>query len=130
VIEELIRGIPKAELHVHLEGTLEPELIFALARRNGLMLPYADIPELRSRYDFDDLQELSRSRHQEMIRADVRRDLNFAGEGDAGYAAGGCACHSGFCSTAGAAGARCSSKASPCARDAAFGTESAGSGGA
>jgi adenosine deaminase len=46
-----------AELHVHLEGTLEPELIFALARRNGLTLPYADIAELRSRYEFDDLQE-------------------------------------------------------------------------
>jgi adenosine deaminase len=46
-----------AELHVHLEGTLEPELIFALARRNGLVLPYADIDELRSRYDFVDLQD-------------------------------------------------------------------------
>jgi adenosine deaminase len=46
-----------AELHVHLEGTLEPELIFALARRNGLTLPYADIADLRSRYDFGDLQE-------------------------------------------------------------------------
>lgn len=46
-----------AELHVHLEGTLEPELIFALAKRNGLTLPYADIVELRSRYEFDDLQE-------------------------------------------------------------------------
>src|SRR5664279_1921208 len=46
-----------AELHVHLEGTLEPELIFALARRNGLSLPYEDIAALRSRYEFDDLQE-------------------------------------------------------------------------
>ena len=46
-----------AELHVHLEGTLEPELIFALARRNGLTLPYADVEDLRSRYDFRDLQE-------------------------------------------------------------------------
>ena len=46
-----------AELHVHLEGTLEPELIFTLARRNGLTLPYADIAELRSRYEFGDLQE-------------------------------------------------------------------------
>ena len=46
-----------AELHVHLEGTLEPELIFALARRNGLTLPYADVEDLRSRYDFGDLQE-------------------------------------------------------------------------
>lgn len=46
-----------AELHVHLEGTLEPELIFALARRNGLVLPYGDIDELRARYEFGDLQE-------------------------------------------------------------------------
>ncbi len=46
-----------AELHVHLEGTLEPELIFTLARRNGLTLPYADMADLRSRYDFGDLQE-------------------------------------------------------------------------
>ena len=46
-----------AELHVHLEGTLEPELIFSLARRNGLTLPYADVADLRARYDFGDLQE-------------------------------------------------------------------------
>src|SRR5664279_4400765 len=46
-----------AELHVHLEGTLEPELIFALARRNGVRLPYADVEDLRALYDFGDLQE-------------------------------------------------------------------------
>lgn len=45
-----------AELHLHLEGTLEPELIFALAERNGVRLPYADLDDLRSRYDFNDLQ--------------------------------------------------------------------------
>lgn len=45
-----------AELHVHLEGTLEPELIFALAERNGIPLPYADLDDLRARYDFADLQ--------------------------------------------------------------------------
>ncbi|MCW5954207.1 MAG: adenosine deaminase, partial [Propionibacteriaceae bacterium] len=45
-----------AELHLHLEGTLEPELIFALAERNGLRLPYLDLADLRSRYDFADLQ--------------------------------------------------------------------------
>lgn len=45
-----------AELHVHIEGTLEPELIFTLAERNGIALPYRDLDDLRSRYAFDDLQ--------------------------------------------------------------------------
>lgn len=49
-------SLPLAELHLHLEGTLEPELIFALAERNGLDLPYSDLADLRSRYDFADLQ--------------------------------------------------------------------------
>ncbi|APX01262.1 adenosine deaminase [Arthrobacter sp. QXT-31] len=47
---------PLAELHLHIEGTLEPELIFALAERNGIELPYANLDELRSRYEFTDLQ--------------------------------------------------------------------------
>ncbi len=47
---------PLAELHLHIEGTLEPELIFALAERNGIELPYADLDELRARYEFSDLQ--------------------------------------------------------------------------
>ena len=50
-----IEGMPKAELHLHLEGTLEPELKFELARRNGLALPYATVEEMRSAYDFNDL---------------------------------------------------------------------------
>lgn len=48
--------LPKAELHLHIEGTLEPELVFACARRNGVTLPYADVEELRRRYVFGDLQ--------------------------------------------------------------------------
>ncbi|MGY6018422.1 adenosine deaminase [Streptomyces spinosirectus] len=48
--------IPKAELHLHIEGTLEPELAFELAARNGVELPYADTGELRRAYDFEDLQ--------------------------------------------------------------------------
>jgi len=51
-----IRGLPKAELHLHIEGTLEPELIFALARRNGIALPYASVDTLRAAYRFKDLQ--------------------------------------------------------------------------
>ncbi|TKA10847.1 adenosine deaminase [Actinacidiphila oryziradicis] len=48
--------IPKAELHLHIEGTLEPELAFALAERNGVQLPYATTDELRRAYSFTDLQ--------------------------------------------------------------------------
>ncbi|MFF8842872.1 adenosine deaminase [Streptomyces sp. NPDC015127] len=48
--------LPKAELHLHIEGTLEPELAFALAARNGVDLPFAGTAELRSAYDFKDLQ--------------------------------------------------------------------------
>ncbi|WP_046469837.1 adenosine deaminase [Allosalinactinospora lopnorensis] len=51
-----IHAIPKAELHVHIEGTLEPEMAFALAERNGLARPAASIEELRARYRFRDLQ--------------------------------------------------------------------------
>lgn len=47
---------PCAELHVHIEGTLEPELIYVFAERNGMDLPYADVDDLRQRYEFDDLQ--------------------------------------------------------------------------
>ena len=55
-LPELLRRMPKAELHVHIEGTLEPELIFALARRNSVRLPYEDVEELRRAYDFTNLQ--------------------------------------------------------------------------
>jgi len=48
--------LPKTELHVHIEGTLEPELAFALAGRNGVELPFADVDALRAAYDFDGLQ--------------------------------------------------------------------------
>ena len=54
-VHELIGQLPKAELHVHLEGTLEPELSFALSQRNGVALDY-DTPEaLIAAYDFHDL---------------------------------------------------------------------------
>ena len=54
-IEEFIKSIPKAELHVHVEGTLEPELKFQLAERNGLQLPYNSVNDMRAAYDFNDL---------------------------------------------------------------------------
>ena len=52
----LLCAMPKAELHMHIEGSLEPELIFALAERNGVALPYANVEALRAAYAFTDLQ--------------------------------------------------------------------------
>jgi len=55
-IDAYIRELPKAELHVHIEGALEPELALRLARKHGVPLPYAGVAELRAAYDFGDLQ--------------------------------------------------------------------------
>jgi len=55
-LPSLLRAMPKAELHIHIEGSLEPELIFSLARRNGVTLPYASVEALRAAYAFTDLQ--------------------------------------------------------------------------
>jgi adenosine deaminase len=54
--EPLIRRLPKVELHLHLEGTLEPEMAFLLAERNGVRLPYATAEAMRAAYRFTDLQ--------------------------------------------------------------------------
>jgi adenosine deaminase len=56
VDDALITALPKAELHLHIEGTLEPELMFALAQRNRVELPYPDVEAVRRAYVFDDLQ--------------------------------------------------------------------------
>jgi adenosine deaminase len=53
---DFIRGLPKAELHLHIEGTLEPELMLELARRNGVALPYQSIEDVRRAYAFTNLQ--------------------------------------------------------------------------
>jgi adenosine deaminase len=55
-MDDLIRRLPKAELHLHIEGTLEPELMFALAERNGVDIPFASPDEVRAAYEFEDLQ--------------------------------------------------------------------------
>jgi adenosine deaminase len=55
-LRDLLRRMPKAELHIHIEGSLEPELIFALAERNGVKLAYDAVEELRRAYAFTDLQ--------------------------------------------------------------------------
>ncbi|HVF02254.1 MAG TPA: adenosine deaminase [Rubrobacteraceae bacterium] len=56
VSKTFIQGMPKAELHIHIEGSLEPELLFELAERNGISLRYASVEEVRRAYDFSDLQ--------------------------------------------------------------------------
>ncbi|MDY7539422.1 adenosine deaminase [Undibacterium sp. RTI2.1] len=55
-LHDFICGLPKAELHLHIEGSLEPELMFALAQRNAVKLPYASVEEIRAAYNFSDLQ--------------------------------------------------------------------------
>lgn len=56
-MEELIAKSPKAELHLHIEGTFEPELMFRIASRNGISLKYKSVDELRKAYEFNNLQE-------------------------------------------------------------------------
>ncbi|WP_441367622.1 adenosine deaminase [Acinetobacter lwoffii] len=53
---ELIRALPKAELHVHIEGTFEPELMFAIAQRNKIAIPYKSVEEVKQAYNFHNLQ--------------------------------------------------------------------------
>jgi len=70
-MEAFIRRIPKAELHLHIEGTLEPEMMFELARKHRLALPYASVDQLRQAYSFSNLQSFLDIYYQ---GADVLRD--------------------------------------------------------
>ena len=56
-LDDLILSLPKAELHLHIEGSLEPELMFALAERNGIRIPYASVADVRAAYAFSNLQD-------------------------------------------------------------------------
>jgi adenine deaminase len=56
-ITQFIKGLPKVELHLHIEGSLEPELMFALAQRNNINIPFKSVEEVRAAYDFSNLQD-------------------------------------------------------------------------
>jgi adenosine deaminase len=56
-LDRFIAGLPKAELHIHIEGSLEPEMMFALARRNRVSIPFPDVEALRAAYQFSNLQD-------------------------------------------------------------------------
>ena len=56
-VSDFITGLPKAELHLHIEGSLEPELMFALAKRNNIAIPFATVEEVRAAYSFSRLQD-------------------------------------------------------------------------
>jgi adenosine deaminase len=74
-LPELLRRMPKAELHMHIEGSLEPEQMFALARRNGLSVPYADVAALRRAYVFNNLQEFLDVYHAGTLVLRVEQDF-------------------------------------------------------
>jgi adenosine deaminase len=73
--KQLIRDLPKAELHIHIEGSLEPEMMFELARRNGVELPYPDVASIRDAYRFDCLQDFLDLYYQGMSVLLTRQDF-------------------------------------------------------
>lgn len=80
-LDRFIHAIPKVELHLHLEGTLEPELAFRLAERNGVTLPYADVEAMRAAYEFENLQsflDLYYAACAVLVTRDDFRDLTLA----------------------------------------------------
>lgn len=74
-LQSYVDGLPKAELHVHIEGTLEPELLFSLAQRNDVKLPYADVDALRQAYAFTRLQDFLDIYYQGMQVLLAERDF-------------------------------------------------------
>jgi len=75
MLERFIERIPKAELHIHIEGALEPELMFQLGARNELKLPYKSVEEVRNAYQFADLQSFLRLYYQGLRVLVTERDF-------------------------------------------------------
>src|SRR6478736_5816871 len=74
-MDTLIKQLPKCELHIHIEGSLEPELMFALARRNGISLSYPSVEALRDAYRFGNLQDFLNLYYQGMSVLITERDF-------------------------------------------------------
>ena len=74
-MDEWIRALPKAELHIHIEGTLEPEMMFELAARNGVELRYGSVEEVRAAYAFTDLQSFLDIYYEGMAVLQTERDF-------------------------------------------------------
>jgi adenosine deaminase len=73
--KQLIMDLPKAELHIHIEGSLEPEMMFALAQRNGVELPYDSVEEIREAYRFNCLQDFLDLYYQGMSVLQTQQDF-------------------------------------------------------
>jgi len=75
-IETLIRALPKTELHLHIEGSLEPEQMFEFAERNGVNLPYESVEDIRAAYKFNNLQEFLDLYYQGMSVLQTKQDFH------------------------------------------------------
>ena len=75
-METFLRALPKAELHLHIEGSLEPELMFRLAGRNGVELPYRSVEEVRAAYNFSDLPSFLNLYYQGMAVLQTPQDFH------------------------------------------------------
>jgi adenosine deaminase len=73
---DFIAGLPKAELHLHIEGSLEPEMMFALAQRNGVAIPFASAAAVRAAYDFSNLQDFLDIYYQGMAVLRTEQDFH------------------------------------------------------
>lgn len=74
-MQDFIQALPKAELHIHIEGSLEPELMFELARRNGVELAYPDVDSIRNAYNFNCLQDFLDLYYQGMSVLQTEQDF-------------------------------------------------------
>ncbi|GHB03865.1 adenine deaminase [Algimonas arctica] len=74
-LHEFIKSLPKAELHLHIEGSLEPEQMFEMARRNGIALPYSTVDDIRTAYAFGNLQEFLDLYYAGMSVLQTRQDF-------------------------------------------------------
>ena len=80
-IEEFIKKSPKAELHLHIEGTLEPELMFSLAKRNNIKIPFKNIDDVKKAYNFNNLDSFLKIYYegaQVLIKEEDFFDLTWA----------------------------------------------------